>query len=149
MASQPSDNNERLRLLMDLLSEFKLYAVGDHPLFLSWDELYDRVLIALQQDADATGGSVTPVDGCGGLILHGEFDVQDILRLAIENNRVESRRHQIRVEHATAARGFPVCVKCYGTGKFTQWEARAPGKLRGFDKIEVACPLCEGTGHNL
>lgn len=133
---------------MSLLTEFKLCAVGDHPYFLSWDDLYAHVLIGLQRDADATGGSVTPIDGSGALVLHGEFDLPEILRLAIENDLSKNRRHQERVEHATAAQGFPVCAKCYGTGKFTQWKARMPGKLHGFDKMEVTCPVCEGTGRD-
>ena len=141
-------SREQQMLLMQLLAEFNLHAVGDGPFHLTWEELNERVLIGLQEAADATGGSVMPIDGSGALVLHGEFDLPDILRLAISNNLQESQRHFDRITSASAERGFRVCVKCYGSGKFTQWRRRPAGIPKGFDKTEVVCLLCKGSGRD-
>lgn len=141
---------EKHKQLWALMSELKVMAIDKgnaYPgIYLSWIDILDRVYQGLADEALTNGGTVAPVDG-GSVILRGEFNLTEIVRVAVLN-QLQTEHYMERVAAATREKGFPVCIRCRGEGKVTVWLRRWPTvPPLEHDQEARECLVCEGTGH--
>ena len=142
----PKLNRERLQLLFELLNEFGVHAVGkeENHIFMSFEEVGNRVIYRLHEQAQENNGSFVKLDTAGSVFLHGEFNIVDIVQLAITNERLNSSSHQKKMEDAIEKYGPDVCIKCYGQKKLSFWTEQ-PKPKTGFEKVERPCPVCSDS----
>ena len=141
----PQFNKERFHLLCELLKEFDLHAIGKKTshLFVSFEEVCGRVLYGFHDQANKNGGSMVKVEGGNAVVLHGEFNVVDILDSAITNNRLTAS-HKEKMETAIAKYGSTVCDLCYGEKTLSFWVEQPKPKI-GYEQEKRPCPICNGS----